>query len=640
MNAESQVNSGQTINFHKLISVESSLAALLTSCAFFVGGPVLSLLILASLLIARVVAGYFGTALGICLGLIFSLLITLIEFLILVPILRSLAFSRSLLFDETWIEPFVARTTTLDHLVELNRLGAILVAVVPVAIAFKVFYKYGLVNQPKVINPVVAMLSFVPLLVGAFKKLQDPMTYVAPTASGDGRNFFLDVQRIRATSGFTNLNNFISQGDLGASLSSLVSDGFGSRGLFQFNDQYSVAALYIYFGILISASAIAIVVALIDVDIEAMWITGIEWVYAVFFLVSFASIQMPWVMNEMFRSGFFSTVAAMSLCAVMVAICLSQVPHILKAALLLSVAILAFAVYQVAAIYPLVALTLISLPTMWKRARAKPFVTTSMFVGVCISAALIVPRVVDQLRSRLLLEGAITPLKDSLWIPLSIAGVALLLTRGRSRSIGFIIFIVSTTTAGFQIVARALREADGQFGYGYYGVKIGYIGLFILLLTLISGASALLLNASNRGLNSMKVSKRTRVFRVLSAAGLVLLASAVSNFILPESRGFFGKSDNWTQPTAHGLELALDQWNRPRVVFARVSDPGNDKLINFWHPYFWSGDPWNWAYSGNNEEVDALCLFIKNKDALVVTGDSNYAKLLEEACQATVQILK
>lgn len=636
MNAENHLGLTPNRNSQGLFFVQLFVSALVALAAVFVGGPVLGLLVISSLLVAQTVSAQFGTALGICLGVIYSLLFTLVEFMVLIPVLRFFSFSRSLFFDEAWIEPFVARATTLEHLVELNRFGAIAVAAVPVAIA-AVLCSRTKHHRSVLLNPAIVTLSFLPLLIAGFKKFQDPLAYVVSTASGDGRNFFLHVQRIRVTSGFTSFQNFSSQGDFGTSLSSLVSDGFGSRGLFRFGDQYSVAALCSFFGVLIAASAIAAIVALADTRFERPTLVRKEWFYAIFLMASIACIQMPWVMNEMFRSGFFSAVVAMSFTAAMVAVCFAQIPFIYKACILFSIAILVFAVYPMAAIYPLFALILLALPTIWVRLRATPLPTSLVLAVVVLIAVFTTPGVIDQLRSRLLLEGAITFLDDSIWVPFAIAGAAIVLAPGKLRLFGLVIFVSGAGTAGFQTLAQQLREADGQFGYGYYGVKCGYLGLFILLFALIVGICALVISGLRSAQASVKNPIHHRVFHLLSVAGLIFLASTISGFMFPESRGFFGNSDSWTQPTSQGLGLAVKYWDQPNVLFVKISDPGNDKLINFWHPYFWSGDPWNWVYSGYADDPGSICAFIDGKDILVVTSDAAYGETLTYTCGAKVE---
>ena len=613
--------------------------AFLTACAAFVGGPVMAGFVLSSLLFAIVATRYFGTAFGVCVGLISTLMVTLVEFFIFVPIMRGWGPTRSWFFDEATIKPFVARDTTLEHLIELNRFGSLLIAFVPVLLALLIARNLRAPQKPKEVNPLLVVVAFLPLLISAFKKFKDPISYIVTTASGDGRNFFLHVQRIRVTSGFTSLSNFSSQGDLGASLSSLVSDGLGSTGLFQFNDQYAVAAIYAFFGILISASVIASVVALTEKKGDLLQHQVSVLHLAVFVLVGLFSITMPWVMNEMFRSGFSSAVAAMSLCAAMVAVVVTRSTFVVKASMLIAISVLSFAVYQVAAIYPLFALAVLSIPPLFKKLRSHPAQITLailLVIGVTIRA---LPQVKDQLRSRLLLDGSITYLTDSPWIPLGLAGLALSLIRGRLRTVGFILFVTGSCTAGFQIVARNLRESAGQLGYGYYGAKFAYIGLFILILTIIACMGALLCMAITQSkfwTTERSIFDRSR--ELAAAIGLFVLATSIATFVLPESRGFFGKSDNWVAPTGYGLKLAVAYWDDPQVVFAKVADPGSDRLINFWHPYFWSGDPWNWSYGNYSDDVDGICTFIQDKDIIVVTGDANYAEALRDTCKARVEI--
>ena len=613
--------------------------AFLTACAAFVGGPVMAGFVLSSLLFAIVATRYFGTAFGVCVGLISTLMVTLVEFFIFVPIMRGWGPTRSWFFDEETIKPFVARDTTLEHLIELNRFGSILIAFVPVLLALLIARNLRAPQKPREVNPLLVVVTFLPLLISAVKKFKDPISYIVTTASGDGRNFFLHVQRIRVTSGFTSLSNFSSQGDLGASLSSLVSDGLGSTGLFQFNDQYAVAAIYAFFGILISASVIASVVALAEKkgDLVEHQVSVLH--LAVFVLVGLFSITMPWVMNEMFRSGFSSAVAAMSLCAAMVAVIVVPSSFMTKASLLIAISVLSFAVYQVAAIYPLFALAVLTVPALIKKLRSHPVQITLailLVVGLTIRA---LPQVKDQLKSRLLLDGSITYLSDSPWIPLALIGLALSLIRGRSRTIGFILFVTGACTAGFQIVARNLRESAGQVGYGYYGAKFAYIGLFILILTIIACAGALIyavIDKYHRAPPTKSLFEHTH--RIAASGAFIAISLAAGSYLLPESRGFFGKSDNWVAPTGYGLQLAVSYWDEPQVVFAKVADPGSDRLTNFWHPYFWNGDPWNWSYSAYSDDVDGICTFIQGKDILVVTGDANFAEALRKTCKATVEI--
>ena len=164
--------------------------------------------------------------------------------------------------------------------------------------------------------------------------------------------------------------------------------------------------------------------------------------------------------------------------------------------------------------------------------------------------------------------------------------------------------------------------------------------MFIYLFALIIGVCALVLLGLKSNQTSGKNLEQHRVFHLLSAAGLVLLASTTSGFMFPESRGFFGNSDGWTQPTSQGLGLAVKYWGQPKVLFVKISDPGNDKLINFWHPYFWSGDPWNWVYSGYADDPGSICAFIHGNDVLVVTTDAAYGEILSYTCGATVEIAK
>jgi hypothetical protein len=341
----------------------------------------------------------------------------------------------------------------------------------------------------------------------------------------------------------------------------------------------------------------------------------------------------------MFRSGFSSAVAAMSLCAAMVAVIVTPSSFMIKASLLMAISVLSFAVYQVAAIYPLFALAVLSVPPLVKKLRSHPVQITVAILLVAGLTVRALPQVKDQLKSRLLLDGSITYLSDSPWIPLALIGLAISLIRGRLRTVGFILFISGACTAGFQIVARNLRESAGQVGYGYYGAKFAYIGLFILILTIIACIGALIyavIDKYHRAPPTKSLFEHTH--RISAAGAFVAISLAAGSFLLPESRGFFGKSDNWVAPTGYGLKLAVSYWDDPQVVFARVADPGTDRLINFWHPYFWSGDPWNWSYGAYSDDIEGICAFVEGKEVLVVTGDPSFAEALRDSCGANVKL--
>jgi hypothetical protein len=620
------------------VFAEVCVTMFLVFCGFLVGGQVLALLVLSSLMIADVLARNVGTALGLCIGIIFTLSINILEFMFLVPVLRMFWPTRTYFFTEATIEPFTARGTVLENLIELNLVGAFLLSVIPVGLAIAI--KLRKTKFMSGFNPIVALICFLPLVLGAYRKHQDLLSYVVPTTSGDSRNFFLHVQRIRVTSDFTNLKNFFSQGDFSPSLASLISDGMGSSGILEFNDQYAVTALYVLFAVLIASSAIAITTALIARVEQPRLVETSPIVWSLFLFAGVASVQMPWVMNEMFRSGFFSAVAAMALCGVSVATVFARIPILQMGLIFSTVSILVFATYPIAAIYPL--LGAIGIGLLFLRTRIKMGVVWSVVISLTliICGALVVPVFLEQLRSRLELEGAIVYLQDSFWLPITIAGIAVAFLFSPIKQIGLVIATAGCCTAGFQFLARVLRESDGLEGYGYYGAKFSYVGLFIILLTLFSLIGSLIYSYE---LNQSQVLFKRPIFRRVSrisgAIGILIFASVASNYVLPESRGLYGRYSDWTQPTRQGLELARQYWNQPAVLFVRISDPGNDVLTNFWHPYYWSGEPWHWIYGGNGDAVETVCLFIEDKKILVVTRDAIYGESLRAECGAEVTVI-
>jgi hypothetical protein len=619
---------------------EFGVALFLVYCGFFVGGLVLSLIVFSTLLIAHLIAKFVGTALAICLGVLCTLFVIILEFLVLIPLLLEIPPARSLFFTQKVIEPFSARGAVFENLIELNLAGAFLISVVPIILVVVATVRIKRIEYRNGFNPIVTLICFLPLALGAYKKGQDLLSYVVSTTSGDGRNFFLHVQRIRVTSEFTNASNITSQGDFSASLASLVSDGMGSTGILEFNDQYAVAALYILFAVLISSSAIAMLTSLVAKNESVRSIDSSPIAWSLYIIVMAVSVQMPWVMNEMFRSGFFSAVAAMALCGVAVSITFARVSLLHKGLTFLMLSILIFATYPIAAIYPMLGVVVVCLLSVRARVKSWRTVLATTLVMALVGGIIAVPIILDQLRSRLELEGSIIFLPDDFWLPITIGGLAIAVLSTPVRLIGLVISSVGACTTGFQWLAGELREENGLDGYGYYGAKFAYIGLFILLITLFSAAGSFIYSYVSRLNNVLDTKSRLHHLRqVLGASGLLIFAAVANGHVLPESRGFYGNDSNWTQPSSEGLELALEHWNQPAILFVKVSDPGNDVLTNFWHPFYWDNAPWRWIYGGNGDSVEAVCLFIENKKVVIVTRDPAYGNALREECQAVVTVI-
>lgn len=613
--------------------------SLLVALSVFVGGPVLGLMVLSMVLFAIRFEGPFGHANGLVLGGISALTIILTEFVLLVPLLRSFSFTRTVLFDEQIIEPFVARDTTLSRLIELNLFGALVIAIVPALVAGVACARASSFRNHTRANLHITCIAFLPLVIAVFRKWINPIAYLVSTTSGDGRNNFLHVQRIRVTSGFTSASNFSSQGDFGASLSSLVSDGLGSNGLFRFNDQYAIAAILVFFGILVTSSAIAVVSGLVDLRSTDRRAQSEPLVMAILVAISLLCLSMPWVMNEMFRSGFFSTVAALALCSTVPVAFFGNLPRRVSVFLLGAVTVLTTVTYMVAAIYSILILAAVIAPWFAHRVRHNARIFVPFLVIVVVSVIVILPRARAQLASRLLLEGSIVYLDDSIWKPMVFFGLLLTLRRGLARRIGVFVAITSVSTAGFQLVARNLREDQGQSGYGYYGAKLAYMGLFLTLFILICICGSIVVERTRRSSTGTTAGRVELLRAALVSAGCLGLVASISSVVLPDSRGFYGSSGAWTQPSADGLELAVSYWEMPRVLFSRVSDPGNDRLLNFWHPFAWSGDPWNWFYTGFSDDPAEICRFIQGRDVLVVTTDPAHASRLEDLCSAKTEVI-
>jgi hypothetical protein len=167
------------------------------------------------------------------------------------------------------------------------------------------------------------LIASFPLFVAALKKAKNPYEYVAATMSGDGRNFFTVVENIRVTARPTQLSQILGQGDFMPNLASFASSALGARGRLDFRDQYAIAAIYAYLSAIIVASLTACAFSLLsryrrgkDSDLNDGGQLFILWCLApLLCIVGFFVSNFGPVVNEVFRSGFFSLYGAYALIA-------------------------------------------------------------------------------------------------------------------------------------------------------------------------------------------------------------------------------------------------------------------------------------------------------------------------------------
>ena len=604
----------------------------------FVGGANLALLIVTVGLWAITLEARgtdpFTAVLG---GMLISIFAVFVIGAAAVPVLRRIPLLSDLLFVTTDLpEAFSARTYVYDSLLETRLVTSLLLGFLPPLIAGVVLWRTVTAQNKsasrlaksavRVAGPMAVVL--VPVLLGAARKWDNPFEYLAGTMSGDGRNFFLKVQDLRATSTPTPLTSLLGQGDFLPSLAAHVSSGLGATGLVDIRDQYAIAAAYLLMSGLIAVSIGALGWRLLQsVRPEGLASSGagISSLMSMTVLASVAGLAVATfspLVNEIFRSGFLSHFGAFAfVCAFLgVGFVTTNTGQ--------NLAVQLVALTLLVATYPLAAGVLV-LPFLRNLAEfAHRRLTPAMRFLLATSAAsgVVVFRpwsfVVESVRSRTALPGSIVPSSTYLWLPLLVASAFLIVVFRRTRATRVIENSMLIIFGGVLINELILsqREAQQLEGWGYYGEKNIYIVNFALLAI----GAGLALSLIMLGIEQVMRSVTRAQVRAVGLPMVVLLWALVvwgAAGVVSHPQGLVLRGTDWIQPRAGSVEFAVSTWPATDVMYLDSSDPGEARMLNFWLPYSWRGVGWNWAYLSTPSDPVAACDTLRQTPARVLSFD-------------------
>ncbi len=200
------------------------------------------------------------------------------------------------------------------------------------------------------------------------------------------------------------------------------------------------------------------------------------------------------------------------------------------------------------------------------------------------------------------------------------------------------------------VVVEALRLLPpGPLVWSYYAVKTVWLVsaclvwlAFLPVVRLAAGAP----RASAAGWpGRRRLLARSAGLGVLSLAVLMALG-----FTTPVAEPIEKAADGWGAPTAAAVErtAAAADDGEPFVLFG-WSDPGNDRLANFWAGTTWGTDaagtildpnPVGWAYNATGQVTDVCSLAELVPGLRVVTRTPDLASQLDDACpDARVEVV-
>ena len=121
--------------------------------------------------------------------------------------------------------------------------------------------------------------------------------------------------------------------------------------------------------------------------------------------------------------------------------------------------------------------------------------------------------------------------------------------------------------------------------------------------------------------------------RVMVIFGLVMgLFLSISNRTQASSPVSLIKK-GWDAPSTLVVQKTFDLWDgNITYIFAGYFNEGNDRIANFWSPYFWEGNRWEWTYGGYSVSIEGLCGIIDINEVTIFTRTLGLKKNLDDVC--------
>ena len=445
-------------------------------------------------------------------------------------------------------------------------------------------------------------VASVPLIRVAYIKFRNPYEYLAPTMSGDGRNFFLKVQDMRLSLEGLSPKQFLAQSDFLPYVSGVFSRGMGATGLLDIRDQYAIAGMFALLSVIAVLAFGSLVVAAAQAD-SLQRVASTFGIHVTVAILGPVAATIPLVVNQISNYGYFSAYGGVAFGVCAVALFLSSEPGETPYAALIAT-IFAYLTY------PLYVFMVI--PCYFVYQAEKGFSQKSVRRLVIIVSVALVLRpslmtsIVAKFTSRLQLPGSIRYLGES--YQLATIGIFVLMMQSKNYRVSRIGRVGFATTAFFVglkwLLMRIAPEADS-----YYFEKLNYALLFLSFFLGLVVLSWFILRLGGLGER-----------QTVSVAYVILVSVAAVTFVSAffPSNSFFERSSDWIQPRASSVELAVSTWPSSTRVAFDESDPGESRLTNFWMPYFWKQPGWEWSYLVNDISPEGICGMLSQAPAEVV----------------------
>lgn len=486
---------------------------------------------------------------------------------------------------------------------------------------------------------VVRYTILFPLAVLAYLQNSNPARALTFTMSGDARNFFLGVMRNRIDNTFPSFFDMTKIGQLGETLATGISVTNGTVGYKQMADQYAIRSVYILVMCIILCSLASIITSH-STEFRGFRAIVRDSMIAILCVFVIAS---PYPFAEILRSGFLSFFVSIGF---MVAAATFLIPQqIARKDVLVMVIICTTATlmsYQVVALVLIPTVIVVTIFFLWNRAaRLKERVALST-IGL-ISFGLVL------LNSSSLSDRFVTRVKDGGTIrPTSVTFVTLVfvfaicairVSRGPFK---YPVITLCGLAGSSLLVIQVINWSRGEeySPYGYYGYKLMYGANFLMLFSLFAFIGVFLsyLNTENVKTSSFRMGSSSLILRslaVVTAALLIVFGSF--QFTSAESPASTIRK-GWNAPSEQILTKTKAVWKTgvENYVFSEYGNDGNDRLANFWSPFFWEPNRWEWTYSGYDVSPLGLCRIIDGKKIILITASDDLPRKIRGLCPTSV----
>jgi hypothetical protein len=221
-------------------------------------------------------------------------------------------------------------------------------------------------------------------------------------------------------------------------------------------------------------------------------------------------------------------------------------------------------------------------------------------------------------------------------VVLLIACLFLITIRTNLRDLSLkMIGLIGSSLIALQLIKGA--RSNNSDAYGYYGAKLIYASNFVSWFLVVALVSTILFALITKVENRLTNGYVRRLAHLIPTTLMMAVVGGSIAATLHFSHASSPSSkilNDWDAPSAQTVGKILDLWNEGEssFVFAQHSSEANDRIANFWSPYFWDGNMWHWIYAPYMIDAPRLCGPIDGRAVLLVTSSGSLVRQFRGFC--------